>query len=207
MKTNLGKLAVLVVGLLLAFSGGAQPVTKIAGGQSHSLFLKSDGSLSAMGYNYFGQLGDGNYDTASPYGTNQPQQLVTSNITAITAGGGHSLFLKSDGSLWAMGDNRYGQLGDGIFISSAPYGVNVPEQIVANGITNIAAGGAYNLILKSDGSLWAMGANNYGQLGDGTFIPTFPYGVNLPEQIVANGVTNIAAGGSHSLFVKSDGGL
>jgi alpha-tubulin suppressor-like RCC1 family protein len=105
---------------------------------------------------------------------------VASNVTAIAAGGDHSLFLKSDGSLWAMGGNVAGQLGDGTFNNT-----NRPEQIVSSNVTAIAAGGYHSLFLKSDGSLWAMGNNQYGQLGDGTYATVYPYGTNRPEQIVA----------------------
>jgi alpha-tubulin suppressor-like RCC1 family protein len=80
----------------------------IAAGGYHSLFLKSNGSLWAMGYNAYGQLGDG---TTSD--NNHPEQIVASNVTAIAGGDNHSLFLKSNGSLWVMGYNAYGQLGDG----------------------------------------------------------------------------------------------
>ena len=90
--------------------------------------------------------------------------LHAATVTTIAAGEYHSLFLKSDGSLWALGGNFDGQLGDGTF-----NGANRPEQIVASGVTAIAAGYAHSLFLKSDGSLWAMGWNYYGQLGDGTF--------------------------------------
>jgi len=55
---------------------------------------------------------------------------VARNVTAIAAGGYHSLFLKSDGSLWAMGRNREGQLGDGT-TDGGNYQTNRPEQIVA----------------------------------------------------------------------------
>ena len=172
-------------------------VTAIAGGVTHSLFLKSDGSLWAMGDNQFGELGDGTGNN-----TNRPERIVTNGVTAIAGGNGHSLFLKSDGSLWAMGDNQFGELGDGTYNNAFR-----PERIVTNGVTAIAAGGGSSLFVKSDGSLWAMGYNAFGQLGDGTYGTAAPYGTNRPEQIVASGVTEIAAGGEFSLFVKSDGSL
>ena len=186
----------------------ASNVTTIAAGNLHTLLLKSDTSLWAMGDNKYGELGDGTYNN-----TNRPEQILASNVTAIAAGqrglhpspgGSHSLFLKSDGSLWAMGYNYYGELGDGTYGNPLPpfYGTDLPEQIVASNVTAIAAGGYYSLFLKSDGSLWGMGYNAYGQLGDGTYNNT-----NLPEQIVASNVTAIVAGYEHSLFLKSDGSL
>jgi hypothetical protein len=171
-------------------------VTAIAAGYLHSLFLKSDSSLWGMGFNYDGELGDGTYDQASI-----PERIVATNVTAIAAGEWHSLFLKSDGSLWAMGFNEYGQLGDG---NDSRDDVNIPERIVASGVTAIAAGDHHSLFLKSDGSLWAMGGNAFGELGDGTLNSG---GTNSPEQIVASGVTAIAGGTDHSLFIKSDGSL
>jgi alpha-tubulin suppressor-like RCC1 family protein len=187
--------------MLQALTSGAQPVTKIAGGAGHSLFLKSDGSLWAMGWNDYGQLGNGTYNN-----TNLPQLIVASNVTAIAGGNSHSLFLKSDGSLWAMGYNIYGQLGDGTYSTNYPYyGTNQPEMIAASNVTAISAGGGHSLFLKSDGSLWGMGYNYFGQLGDGKsgVLAT----TNQPEQIVGSNVTAIAAGTYHSLFLKSDGSL
>ena len=182
-------------------SQAALTVTNIAQGSmaDHSLFLKSDGSLWAMGSNQYGQLGDG---TDNEY-TNQPVQIVSAGVKAIAMGQYDSLFIKTDGSLWTMGRNSEGQLGDGTFNLST----NRPEQIVASGVTAIAAGGRHSLFLKSDGSLWAMGNNYYGQLGDGSYITDYPYGTNMPEKIVANGVAAIAAGEVHSLFLKTDGSL
>jgi alpha-tubulin suppressor-like RCC1 family protein len=54
-------------------------------------------------------LGDG----SSSYYINPPEQIVASNVTAIAGGSDHSLFLKRDSSLWAMGLNSYGELGNG----------------------------------------------------------------------------------------------
>jgi alpha-tubulin suppressor-like RCC1 family protein len=151
-------------------------VVAISAGGNHSLFLKTDGSLWAMGWNHDGELGDGTFYTNAPWGTNKPEQIVASNVVAIAGGLQHSLFLKSDGSLWATGGNLYGQLGDGTQNTFR----NVPEQVVPNGVVAIAAGNYYSLFLKSDGSLWVMGQNQTGGLGDG-----FNGGDSvLPEQIV-----------------------
>jgi alpha-tubulin suppressor-like RCC1 family protein len=55
-----------------------------------------------------GQLGDGKTEDRSV-----PQTVVNGEVIAIAAGGAHSLFLKRGGSLWVMGSNSMGQLGDG----------------------------------------------------------------------------------------------
>ncbi len=178
--------------LLQAVAVRAATVTRIAAGYDFSLFVKSDGSLWAMGANGNGQLGDG---TTTSHST--PEQIVSSGVTAIAAGNSHSLYLKSDGSLWAMGINGSGQLGDGTTTDH-----HTPEQIVASGVTAIAAGSFHSLFVKSDGSLWAMGYNGDGELGDGTTTSH-----STPERIVASGVTAIAGGASHSLYLKSDGSL
>jgi len=191
--------------LLLTFTSEAQPVTKIAGGLFHSLFLKSDGSLWAMGNDAYGQLGDGTYGSIFS-GINLPEEIVASNVTAIAGGEYHTLFLKNDGSLWAMGDDKFGELGDGVSNTPSLTGpnasTNLPEQIVASNVTAIAAGAYFSLFLKSDGSLWGMGDNYQGQLGDGTYNYT-----NQPEMIVASNVTAVATEGSTSLFLKCDGSL
>ena len=135
-------------------------------------------------------------------GTDRPQLIATSNVTAVVANQGYSLFLKSDGSLWGVGDNTHGQLGDGTYNSPA-----VPRRIVASNVTAIAAGIFHSLFVKSDGSLWGMGGNSAGELGDGTVDKDYPYGINHPRLIVSSNVTAVAAGVNHSLFLKRDGSL
>src|ERR1035441_5180734 len=186
----------LCLATLQAISSGGQPITKIAGGGYHSLFLKNGGGVWAMGYNADGELGDGTTNN-----TDIPERIMATNVTAIAAGGYHSLFLKSDGSLWAMGYNADGELGDRTYNST-----NQPEEIVASNVRAIATGFYHSLFLESGGSLWAMGQDANGQLGDGTYGGISGY-INQPEQIVAGGVTAIAAGWYHSLFLKSDGSL
>lgn len=126
----------------------------------------------------------------------QPANNEAQPVTQIAAGS-QSLFLKSDGSLWAMGNNSSGELGDGTTNNA-----DLPELIVSNGVTAIAAGISHSLFLKRDGSLWSMGKNANGQLGDGTTNNS-----DRPELIISNGVMAIAAGAAHSLLIKTNGSL
>jgi alpha-tubulin suppressor-like RCC1 family protein len=187
--------------LLHAITSGAQPVTKIATGGQHSMFLKSDGSLWAMGDNSYGQLGFG-----PSFGTNRPEMIVASNVTAIAAGYYHSLFLKNDGSLWGMGANEVGELGDG-----TTNNIDYPEQLVPSGVTAIAAGVGFSIFTKNDGSLWLMGftgwqnGQDYNSYGIYNIFPT-DYTTST-EQIVSGGVTAIAAGEGQVLFLRNGGEL
>jgi alpha-tubulin suppressor-like RCC1 family protein len=172
-------------------------VVAIAGGDAHSLALKNDGSVWSWGDNLGGQLGNG----TSILKSNVPVQVSSlTGVIAIAAGAYHSLALKNDGTVWAWGDNGFGQLGNGTNIVKS----NVPVQVSSlTGVIAIAAGTYHSLALKNDGTVWAWGYNNYGQLGNGSNI----FYSNVPVQVSSlTGVIAIAAmGSSHSLALKNDG--
>ncbi len=166
---------------------------KIAGGESHSLAICSESTVRAWGYNFYGQLGNGE----NGYGiySNVPIQVNSlTGITAVAAANSHSLALKNDGTVWACGQNNYGQLGNGTNTDS-----NVPVQVSSlAGITAIAGGNFHSLALKNDGTVWAWGDNDNGELGNGT--NTFS---NIPVQVSSlTGITAIAGGVYHSLALK-----
>ncbi|MBU0714915.1 MAG: choice-of-anchor D domain-containing protein, partial [Verrucomicrobia bacterium] len=119
----------------------------------------SNAPLQVWGNNPSGQLGNGTWAS-----TNLPIQ-VTNNVVVVAAGGNHSLFVESDGTLWAMGWNNEGELGIGT--DGAGARTNLPTQ-VTNGVVAVAGGSYHSLYVKADGTLWAMGDNEYGQLGNGT---------------------------------------
>ncbi|UQZ85942.1 Regulator of chromosome condensation (RCC1) repeat protein [Paenibacillus konkukensis] len=122
-------------------------------------------------------------------------------VTPKLAAGGDSfsLALKSDGTVWAWGDNASGKLGDGTTAEKL-----TPNQVPSlNNVIDIAAGSNHSMALKSDGTVWAWGSNQYGQLGDGTKVNK-----KTPTQIPSlNSVISIAASGSNSYALKSDGTL
>ena len=158
--------------------------------------LTGSGSLQAMGGNEYGQLGNNSTNEEHTAQTVLSYTVSNPRVTVIATGAFHTLFVKSDGSLWAMGDNEEGQLGDNSLISK-----DSAVQIEPNGVVSVAAGFYFSLFIKSDGSLWAMGDNHYGQLGDGTTTTR-----QSPIMIESN-VVAVAAGDFHSLFIRSDGSL
>lgn len=176
---------------------GLAGVTALAAGGSHSLALKSDGTVSAWGENKEGELGNGTL-------TDSPTPVEVSGltgVTAIAAGGGHNLALKNDGTVWAWGYNSFGQLA----IDTTTQYSSTPIQVSGlSGVTAIAAGWEFSLALKSDGTLWGWGSNDYGQLAIGT---TTQYRSTPIQLSGLSAVTAIAAGFWHSLAITSDGTL
>ena len=162
-----------------------------AAGWRHSLLVKADRTLWAMGNNESGQLGIGSTNST------ETPTFVTSNVVSVAAGLWHSLLVKTDGTLWAMGINTYGQLGrSNIVQATSP--ISVASNVVA-----VGAGAVHSLFVKTDGTLWAMGDNTSGEFGNGT---NSTWGNSTPISVASNVVT-VAAGWSYSLFVKTDGTL
>ncbi|MEO5368135.1 MAG: Ig-like domain-containing protein, partial [Magnetococcus sp. WYHC-3] len=175
---------------------GLSGVTKIAGGNLHTVALKSDGTVRAWGYNGYGQLGDGTTTTRLT-----PVQVSgLTGVVAVDAGSTHTVALKSNGTVWTWGANTSGQLGDGTTINRP-----TPVQVSGlTGVTAIAAGNIRTFALKSDGTVWAWGYNYSGDIGDGGA----PGNRLTPVQVSGlTGVTAIAAGSYHSLALKSDGSV
>ena len=138
----------------------------------HSLFLKSDGSLWAMGDNTMASWATA-LTTDQPARTDRGQQCHGDCRRTITA-----CFSRATAACGPWARITRVQLGDGTFNNT-----NRPEQIVASDVTAIAAGWYHSLFLKSDGSLWAMGANMLASWA--TALTALPNSTNRPEQIVA----------------------
>jgi alpha-tubulin suppressor-like RCC1 family protein len=151
---------------------GLSRVAAVSGGADDSIALLSNGMVMAWGENGLGQLGDGSTEEKSEV----PVAVSgLSEVTAIAAGGNHSLALLRNGTVMAWGYDAFGQLGDGTIggpettcndslpCSRAPVAVSGLSEVTA-----IAAGYNYSLALLRDGTVVAWGLNESGALGNGT---------------------------------------
>ena len=168
----------------------------LATGVLDSDAIKTDGSLWAWGDNGTSELGTGG--GGNPF---VPTRIGTATNWKTVAGGlTFTVGLRTNGTLWAWGANTYGQYGNGDLSNAGP----LPQQI-GNVTTwsTIAAGDDFTVALRTDGSLWAWGHNNVGQLGDGTTTDrTTPKRIGSATDWIA-----IAARRDHVLALKSDGTL
>ncbi len=222
LKTNLFHRCPLVVALLLALNTSAQTITQIASSQGVSFFVKSDGSLwrgdvahaLAKHTERMQSLSDElkqhpelsaeinekkRQEAQRVYSFEPVEPVVPNGVTAVAMNGqGGTFFIKRDGSLWAMGNNWLGYLGDGSSVTP-----DHPIQLVPSGVVAVACGESFTIFLKDDGSVWGFGWNDQGALGDGSENTT----IRRPKQFIDGGVSAIAAGTYHSLFIKRDGSL
>lgn len=172
-------------------------ITALNAGGAHTLALRADGTALSWGLNQYGRLCDGT-ETVRLSPVSIPG---LSNVIALAANDRNSLLLLSDGTLRVCGNNQFGTLGNGNIGNSAENAL-VPQAVP--GMTNVVAvAGARNffLALKSDGTVWAWGGNEVGQLGIGG---SFSTAVGTPTQVAITGVVSIAAASFNGMAIKSD---
>ncbi len=127
-------------------------------------------------------------------------------VVQVSAGYDHNLALKADGTVWAWGRNDWGALGIGS--SSHDYRTEPVQISGLNDVTAISASANFSLAVKKDGSVWAWGSNEKGQLGNGkdSYTPDYPLKDETPVQVVGlDHVIAVGTGSAHSLALREDG--
>ncbi|QOJ14065.1 MAG: hypothetical protein HRU75_05205 [Planctomycetia bacterium] len=163
-------------------------------GWQTSMALDARGHVWTWGSNYTGHLG---YSQPSGFTLN-PGQVNLDCVVDIAMGRYHSAAVTSDGSLWMWGSNAFGELGQGYNGGSSQLPVRVTD---LSDVVAVDCGHSHTLALRTDGTLWACGWNQYGQLGDGTLVSR-----NRFVQVV--GLANVAgmsAGDYHSVARLANG--
>ena len=195
--------------------GYLENVISISGGENSAYALKSDGTVWAWGYNNNGQLGDNTTEErhipVQVHGINNVDYL--SNVVFIRGGHLTANAILSDGSIVAWGNNSYNRLGDGTSTNRS-----TPVKVVGSGgsgffsnavsvFSGVSGIDYFSIALKSDGTVWAWGRNNAGQLGDGTATNrSTPIQVHgLEDSGLLGDVVSISTGGGSSYALKSNG--
>jgi len=164
----------------------------------HTVAIKTDGTLWAWGSNSHGQLGDGTSGGAN-YKTTPTKVGNETNWASVSAGGGYTVAIKKDGTLWAWGYNYNGNLGDG----TTTYRYTPTKIGNETNWASVSARVGTTLAIKTDGTLWAWGSNWDGQFGDGTKTDR-----TTPTKI--GNETNwasVSVGTRHTVAIKTDGTL
>ncbi|QJE94557.1 RCC1 domain-containing protein [Luteolibacter luteus] len=173
---------------------GIGNIIDLDAGENFGVAVRSDGSVLAWGANTKGTLGEGFAGGDDFY-----PALVDGigGVKSCSAGIGHALVAKSDGTAWTWGSNASGQLGDGSLSGRAS-----PVQVSGlTAVKSVAGGLGFSLALLEDGTVRAWGDNSLGQLGDGS-------GDSSPLPVTVSGlndVKEIHAGSDHALALKNDG--
>lgn len=187
-------------------------VVAIAAGSFHSVALRSDGTVWTWGDNQYGELGNNSTTQA-----NTPVEVLTGasgcathlcNIVAVSADE-QTVALRADGSVFAWGSNNNGQVGNNSITNQL-----APVQVLGaggsgtlGGIVAISRAGQSSMALRSDGTVWAWGEDNHGQLGNNGTADS-----HVPVEVVGaggsgalTGVIAISGFWLHSMALRSDG--
>ncbi|MCI8440169.1 MAG: hypothetical protein HFF73_11775 [Oscillospiraceae bacterium] len=155
-----------------AYSMQTEASSPVAMSLSHAAYLDGSGTLWMWGSNTTGELGAGNRESSSV------PVRVMDGVTAVSLGNGVSAALKTDKSLWMWGSNYHGQLGtkgsgdvnigggNNADHASKHYIHTTPVKVMDD-VASVQAGSYYTAAIKTDGSLWMWGDNQYGHIGNG----------------------------------------
>lgn len=173
-------------------------ITAVALSNGSTHVLRADGTVWSWGLNDRSQLGSG--DDLPAIVRTPVQAFGLTDVVAISASRYYfATALRADGTVWAWGDNMFGQMGNGTTTRN-----DVPAQVP--GLSDIVAiphqsGQGHTAALRADGTLWMWGYNMKGELGNGTNDDsTTPVQVSDIADVVA-----VTCGMNHTLALKADG--
>lgn len=181
-------------------------VIQIDAGSLSSVALKNDGTVWVWGNGSNGTMANG--------GNNEYFPIQVSGlpfIVKVSLKGGHILALDNNGMIWSWGQNNYGQVGNNTFTN-----IYSPVQVLdesgafpLDSIIDTGTGMMHSFAIHNDGTAYAWGANNNGQIGDGTTIDRYlPVKIKDPSGIgYITDIIELEGGHLNSIGRKSDGSV
>lgn len=186
-----------------ALPGSSITVTALSGGASGSAVVTQLGANAyAVGGNDHGKAGVPG--SASPTSPTQLALVFPSPIVSMVTGSAFSLALLKDGTVWSVGSNAVGQLGDGTTTDRATWA----RIDGLSDVAQIAASDSLSMAVLADGTIRAWGDNSDGQLGNGSTAS------NSPSLVTVTGIgtsetraVQVALGGASSYALLEDGSI
>lgn len=178
----------LIVAFALASLAHGADVISVWGGARSTIILKSDGTVWTWGANFSGKLGIGETNDVralTPVEVHDAANVSYLNsVKAIMGGEIHNVALKSDGTVWCWGWNAFGQLGDGTTNNSwVPTQAGLTASPPLTNVVKLGGRPYFTLAEKADGTIWAWGMNQFGQMGNGTLTPFSSPPNNVPGMV------------------------
>ena len=167
---------------------------------NHSIVLMWDGTAWAWGINTLGQLADDtNVSKSTPQQVKLPDGSILKDIELVEATDYNSYYLTKSGTVWASTSwNATGR--------SELEQIKNEDGTPFSGVVKLSAGLGQVVFLMGDGSVWAVGRNNNGQVGDGTTNErTYPVRVINSDGSNFTGVKDVSAAGYHTMYLKQNG--
>ncbi len=156
--------------------------------------IKENGTLWGTGGNNYGSLG---VNSSAPYLTTLQQITTANNWVKVAASNYHTLGLKSDGTIWAWGQNMDYQLGNSPATTEQLFPIQVGTD---TDWVDIDATGSTSFALKADGTIWGWGRNPNSLIVSGSST----HKVAIPTQIgTDNDWLSMSLGGVHILAQKT----
>lgn len=148
--------------------------SSVAIGKLHVSFSELNGSVKSFGVNQYGQFGNGNAPGEIIQASLKAATLAEGvTVKSIAVGDFHTIALSGEGKVYTWGANNATQLG---FVSDqthqlTPYEITVPYDASERAAWVDACGNA-SVVIDSSGFVWTFGDNTYGQLGNGSLVPS-----------------------------------
>ncbi len=155
----------------VAVQGLPGPVTEVAAGGYHTCALLADGAVSCWGQNRWGQLGDGTRTSRSMAG---PVAGLAGPARSLAVGAAYTCALLRSGAVQCWGSNEMGELGQGFDdrppAPGEPAAPPATVERLGEDVVSLRAGAHHACAERGDGSILCWGANELGQIGDGTLV-------------------------------------
>lgn len=203
-----GRIETRPVPATLAGIGAAARVDRISMGDAASCLTTEDGRAHCWGSNADGQLGSSGGDADAPRPVDTSGVLADVSLSRISVGARHACALDSQGSAYCWGANDRGQLGigEGLTRSDVPVAVDTTGVLAGKRLVLIGSAGATTCALDDVGTLYCWGANDRGQMGNGTVADTArPISVDTSGALRGRALRRFSIGGEHACAVDDQG--